>query len=29
MDGFATNDFVKTYVKSVINGYATKEYVNN
>ena len=29
LDGFATNDFVKTYVKSVINGYATKEYVNN
>lgn len=29
LEGFATNDFVKTYVGSVIKGYATKEYVNN
>lgn len=29
LEGFATNDFVKTYVESVIKGYATKEYVNN
>lgn len=29
LEGFVTNDFVETYVQSVINGYATKEYVNN
>ena len=29
LDGFVTNNFVETYVQSVINGYATKEYVNN
>lgn len=29
LDGFVTKDFVETYVKSAINGYATKEYVNN
>lgn len=29
LEGFATKDFVETYVQSVIKGYATKEYVNN
>lgn len=29
LEGFVTNDFVETYVQSVINGYATNEYVNN
>lgn len=29
LDGFVTKDFVETYVESAINGYATKEYVNN
>lgn len=29
LQGFATKDFVETYVQYVINGYATKEYVNN
>ena len=29
LEEFVTNDFVETYVQSVINGYATKEYVNN
>lgn len=29
LEGFVTKDFVQTYVQSVINGYATKEYVNN